>query len=464
MLSITLTDLENILKVEGKMKELLAKYDIPAPRYTSYPTVPYWEETPKFEQWMSSINSTLSKKDSSWSLYIHIPFCETLCTFCGCNTTITKDHRREAPYLEVLLKEFEIYLKECPDLSKKPLKEIHLGGGTPTFFSPENLGNLIKRILSKVVVSKDFEGSFEVDPRRTNKDHLKALYDQGFKRVSMGVQDFDEEVQRLVNRIQPENITKDLTLAAREMGYTSVNYDLIYGLPKQDLAKIKVLTQKTIEHRPDRIALYSFALVPWIKPTHRIFKDEDLPVGAEKRELYEYSRGELIKAGYVEIGMDHFALPTDSLAKAAETGELHRNFMGYTAHRTDILLGLGVSSISETPDMFHQNEKKLPIYERGIEEGRIPTLRGHIHTDEDKEHRELILKLMTRWEVELSESKINDLREYLKSLIEDELMLFNGSTLKVTEKGTAFLRNICMGLDMRLRSQHPDRKVFSQSI
>jgi len=196
------------------MKDLLAKYDIPAPRYTSYPTVPYWDETPSFDQWVGSINSTLRDEESSWSLYIHIPFCETLCTFCGCNTTITKDHRREAPYLETLLEEFNIYLKNCPELATKPLREIHLGGGTPTFFSPENLGDLIKRILAKVVISDDFEGSFEVDPRRTNKEHLKSLYDQGFKRVSMGVQDFDEEVQRLVNRIQPENITRDLTEAS----------------------------------------------------------------------------------------------------------------------------------------------------------------------------------------------------------------------------------------------------------
>lgn len=446
------------------MKELLAKYDVPAPRYTSYPTVPYWEDSPSGEEWTESIKTCLSKTDASWSMYIHIPFCETLCTFCGCNTTITKDHKREAPYLDTLMKEWKKYILEAPALKDRPLKEIHLGGGTPTFFSPENLSLLISGILEDCTKADDFEGSFEVDPRRTNRKHLEELYKLGFQRVSMGVQDFDLEVQKLVNRIQPENITKDLTDAAREMGYTSVNYDLIYGLPKQDVTKITDLVQKTIEHRPDRIALYSFALVPWIKPTHRIFKDEDLPVGAAKRELYEVSRKMLLNAGYKEIGMDHFALPTDSLYTSLENGELHRNFMGYAAHRTDLLLGLGVSSISETPDMFHQNEKKLPVYERLISENKVATFRGHKLSEEDKTYRELILKLMTRWEVDLTGEDAEDLKTYLSSALEDELMKFEGHKLIVTEKGNPFLRNICMGLDKRLRSKNPDRKVFSQSI
>jgi len=385
-------------KTNSTLKDLLAKYDVPAPRYTSYPTVPYWEDSPTSEEWVDSIKTCMNEEDSSWSMYIHIPFCETLCTFCGCNTTITKDHKREEPYLQKIVKEWSLYLERVPALKERPLRELHL-------------------------------------PRKTTADHLQKLYDIGFHRVSMGVQDFDLEVQKLVNRIQPEEITKDLTDAARSIGYTSVNYDLIYGLPKQDVKKIIHLVERTIVHKPDRIALYSFALVPWMKPTHRIFKDEDLPVGADKRELYEVSRKMLLDAGYVEIGMDHFALKTDSLYKSLENGKLHRNFMGYTANRTDLLLGLGVSSISETPDMFHQNEKKLTVYEREIESGKLAT-------SEDKE----------------------DLKAYLKSALEDQLMSFKGDKLEVPEKGRPFLRNICMGLDKRLRSKNPDRKVFSQSI
>jgi oxygen-independent coproporphyrinogen-3 oxidase len=447
-----------------ELKRLLEKYDVPAPRYTSYPTVPYWSDIPSTKEWFDSINKTLDESKSSWSMYIHIPFCETLCTFCGCNTTITKDHKREPGYLERLLTEWSIYLKECPELKNKPLKEVHLGGGTPTFFSPDHLKELIERLQDNMTLSEDFEGSIEVDPRRTKVEHLQKLYDLGFRRVSMGVQDFDPEVQRLVNRVQSEEITRDLTTAAREMGYTSVNYDLIYGLPKQNLDTMKVLIEKTIEHRPDRIAFYSFALVPWIKPTHRIFKDEDLPVGSKKRELYEYGREELLRAGYVEIGMDHFALPEDSLALSLQEKRLHRNFMGYTAHRTDLLLGLGVSSISESPEIFHQNEKKLPVYERSIDEEKIPTLRGHKLTTEDKVYRELILKLMTEWEVELSTEQAYDLQDFLSSMKEDALIEFSDQTIRVTESGRPFIRNICMGLDMRLRQNQPDRKVFSQSI
>lgn len=446
------------------MKELLEKYDIPAPRYTSYPTVPYWSKTPEKKEWIKSINATLKNDGSSWSMYLHIPFCETLCTFCGCNTTITKDHRRESLYLDHILKEWNTYLESCPELSKKPLKEMHLGGGTPTFFSPENLHKLIESLQKNITLSDEFEGSLEVDPRRTTPEHLEKLLSLGFKRVSMGVQDFDPEVQRLVNRIQPEDITKNLTLSAREMGYNSVNYDLIYGLPKQNLETMKVLIEKTIEHRPDRIAFYSFALVPWIKPTHRIFKDEDLPAGAEKRQLYEYGRKELLNAGYLEIGMDHFALPEDSLSRSMDGKKLHRNFMGYTALRTDLLLGLGVSAISETPDIFHQNEKKLPVYERRVENGEIPTFRGHVLTDEDKQQREYILKLMTEWEVKLPAEEALELKSYLKTMLEDHLITIDEMLVSVTEQGRPFIRNICMGLDKRLRESQPERKVFSQSI
>ena len=446
------------------LKKLLEKYDVPAPRYTSYPTVPYWSENPTTHQWLASINRILDDPNSSWSMYIHIPFCETLCTFCGCNTTITKDHKREFTYLDHLVREWFIYLKACPELKNKPLKELHLGGGTPTFFSPNNLRTLIQKLQENMILSKDFEGSLEVDPRRTTAKHLERLLDFGFKRVSMGVQDFDTKVQKLVNRIQPENITKNLTHLAREMGYTSVNYDLIYGLPKQNLETMKHLIEKTIEHGPDRIAFYSFALVPWIKPTHRIFKDEDLPVGEEKRALYEYGRETLLGAGYIEIGMDHFALPKDSLALSQQEKRLHRNFMGYTAHRTDLLLGLGVSSISESPEIFHQNDKKLLVYERHLNENKIPTFRGHVLSDEDKTHRELILKLMTEWEVELSAERSYDLREFLNSMVEDELIRFEESKIHVPKKGRPFIRNICMGLDMRLRKNQPNRKVFSQSI
>lgn len=446
-------------------KDLLNKYDVPAPRYTSYPTVPYWDDDPTSEEWVSSLKTYFSKDETTWSMYIHIPFCETLCTFCGCNTIITRDHKRENPYLQNLLKEWKLYVEKVPEIKTKPLKELHFGGGTPTFFSAEHLSFLVSEIFKDVTLDAEFEGSIEVDPRRTQEDQLQALFQLGFRRVSMGVQDFDPEVQRLVNRIQPEEMTYNLTMKSRELGYTSVNYDLIYGLPKQTPQSIEVLAQKTLLHKPDRIALYSFALVPWIKPTHRIYKDEDLPKGAEKRRLYEIARRILIEGGYVEIGMDHFALKTDSLFKATENHTLHRNFMGYTPFRTNILLGLGVSSISETPDCFHQNEKTLPVYERLLSQGQLTTFRGHKLTALDQKRREQILRLMTDWQTVLDDQDHErDVKEFLAELIADGLVIVEEQKIRITDQGQPFLRNICMALDERLRKQHPDKKVFSQSL
>lgn len=446
--------------------QLLKKYDVPVPRYTSYPTVPYWSDSPSTAEWLESLNRAFANPDSTWSLYLHIPFCETLCTFCGCNTMITKSHDREVPYVNHLLKELEIYRATVPEMDRKPVRQMHLGGGTPTFLSAANLTKLLSTMMQNMRIDQNhFDGSVEVDPRRTKADQLKALYDLGFRRVSMGVQDFDPEVQRLVNRIQPFEVTRDLTEASRQMGYQSVNFDLIYGLPKQTVESFKKSIEQTIALRPDRIALYSFALVPWIKPQQRLFKDSDLPVGEDKRNLYEMAYEQLTKAGYIEIGMDHFALPNDSLAVALKTKKLHRNFMGYTEARTDILLGLGVSSISETPDCFHQNEKVLPVYEKKINDGQVPTLRGHKLSAEDQFYREQILNFMTIGEVKLrDQSQVNDIAEFLHDMIQDQLVSLKDQTLTLTQNGRPFLRNACVALDQRLRAQKPTTKVFSSAL
>ncbi|HMN67826.1 MAG TPA: oxygen-independent coproporphyrinogen III oxidase [Bdellovibrionales bacterium] len=445
--------------------ELAKKYDVPVPRYTSYPTVPYWSDSPTTEEWVASLQRAFAAPDMTWALYLHIPFCETLCTFCGCNTMIGRSHDHEAPYVQKVLKEFDIYRQKVPGLERKPLRQLHIGGGTPTFLSAGNLTALVGAIMKSLVIDAEFEGSLEVDPRRTTPEQLRALYDLGFRRVSMGVQDFDPEVQRLVNRIQPYEVTANLTKAARDMGYTSVNFDLIYGLPKQMLASFTRSIERTVQLRPDRIALYSFALVPWIKPQQRLFKDSDLPSGEEKRALYEMSYEKLIAAGYVEIGMDHFALPDDPLAVALKEGRLHRNFMGYADRRTDVLLGLGVSSISETPDCFHQNEKVLPVFERQLGEGKIPTHRGHKLTPEDQAHREQILEFMTKGEVKLKDpAQVADIKEFLADMIQDGLVTLQEGVLKVTEEGRLFQRNACVALDQRLRRQKPTTKVFSQAL
>lgn len=446
--------------------DLFQKYDVPAPRYTSYPTVPYWSENPTTEQWLAELRETFARPKMSWSLYIHVPFCESLCTFCGCNTSITKDHRREEPYVELLHKEWELYRQAVPAIAERPLVQFHLGGGSPTFLSPASLHKLISGLFTNIKRDeKHFEGAIEVDPRRTTREQLETLREFGFNRVSMGVQDFNPEVQRLVHRHQPREQTEAITRAARELGYESVNFDLIYGLPKQTPESVTEMAKVTVDMRPDRIALYSFALVPWIKPAQRLFKDSDLPAGEEKRRLYEIARTILLDGGYREIGMDHFALPDDSLSRSEAAGTLHRNFMGYADRRTDVLLGLGVSSISESPGIFHQNEKVLPIYERMVQEGKIPTLRGHVLNDEDRRRREQILTFMTQGKVELeSEAQAGDIRQFLASLIEDGLVTVEGRLMTLTKKGRPFLRNACMSLDARLRSKTPDTKVFSSAL
>lgn len=448
------------------MNDLFKKYDIPAPRYTSYPTVPYWSDSPTTDEWIGSLNEAFLKEQSTWSIYIHLPFCESLCTFCGCNTVITKNHDVESPYVSQVVKEWSTYLEKVPALRTRPLRQLHLGGGTPTFLSVENLKKCLDPIFSQIKKDPEhFDGSVEVDPRRTHRDQLELFFQYGFKRISLGVQDFDPEVQRLVNRIQPEKMTRDLTEMAREIGYESVNFDLIYGLPKQTLETFKQTALKTVEMKPDRIALYSFALVPWIKKIQRIFKDEDLPMGEEKRKLYECAREILLSNGYIEIGMDHFALPSDSLSKAQISGELHRNFMGYTEFRTDVMLGMGLSSISESPTVFHQNEKVLPVYERELNAGKIPTLRGHKLTGLDRHFREQILTLMTQSKVKFKdEAEKAYFLEKTSELINDGCAEVDGLWLSLTDRGRPFLRNLCMGFDQRLREKAPETRVFSQSL
>jgi oxygen-independent coproporphyrinogen-3 oxidase len=445
--------------------DLFAKYDVPAPRYTSYPTVPFWTDSPTTDQWIDHLNQAFADEAATWSLYFHLPFCESLCTFCACNTVITRDHGREDGYVDLLSKEWNLYLDRVPALVARPLLGVHLGGGTPTFFAKENLERILKPILSRARIDRArFEASVEVHPGHTTREQLEMLYGLGFTRISIGVQDFDPEVQRLVNRHQPYEVTKSVTDIARELGYNSVNYDLIYGLPRQNPERFRQTVEKTIELRPDRIALYSFARVPWIKPAQRSYKDEDLPVAGEKRALYESAREMLQSAGYVEIGMDHFAMPHDGMAEAQREGTLHRNFQGYTETRTTVLLGLGVSAISETPTCFHQNEKAFPVYERRVSSGEIPTLRGHLLTPEDQQLREQILQFMTRFSVRLNDNQAADARNFLQPMIDDGLVEVSNDTLKLTEMGTPFLRNACMFFDRRLRSQEQRPQLFSQAL
>jgi oxygen-independent coproporphyrinogen-3 oxidase len=449
---------------------LLQKYNIPGPRYTSYPTVPYWDkEAPTEDQWKESLKFGFgaSHHRDGISLYIHLPFCESLCTYCGCNTRITVNHSVESPYIIALLKEWSMYLDLFEETPR--IREIHLGGGTPTFFAPQHLAQLLEGIISSSVICPDAEFGFEAHPNSTSVEHLRTLYDIGFRRLSLGIQDFDPVVQHIVNRVQSFEQVKEVTEQARTIGYTSINYDLIYGLPMQTLSSVLNTIELVSTLRPDRIAFYSYAHVPWIKPGQRKFTELDLPLDTEKRRLYESGREKLIARGYEEIGMDHFALPTDSLYKAMVNKELHRNFMGYTHRYTPLLLGLGVSSISETEHSYGQNVKKVEEYYEKINSGHLPVVKGHMHTLTDcilKKHiLNIICKMETSW-LNPSEQcqEVYDALHRLKEMELDGLVVVDGYHLRVTEAGKPFIRNVCMAFDARLWSNVPKTEIFSSTI
>ena len=443
---------------------LLKKYNIAAPRYTSYPTVPYWEND-KFtaQQWQERLVSAYAlHRAEGVSLYIHLPFCESLCTYCGCNTRITKNHKVEVPYINALLREWEMYGNLLGERPK--IKEIHLGGGTPTFFDAENLKNLLQAIVGKEKFDEDAECSFEGHPDNTTVEHLKVLREMGFKRISLGIQDFDPKVQFLINRYQTPAQVDEITKSSRALGYDSVNFDLIYGLPGQTMTGITATIHEVIALKPDRIAFYSYAHVPWIKRGQRHFTESDIPQGDEKFALYEMGRDMFLAAGYHEIGMDHFALTTDSLYQADEKKQLHRNFMGYTAQHTNILIGLGVSSISDCGTAFAQNAKTLEEYQQTLREEQLPVQKGHLLTEDDLTTRKHILNLMCKGSTSFAEAIPEQVQQRLMPLLADSLVALHADKVTITPAGKPFLRNVCMAFDDRLWLKQPQTQLFSAAI
>lgn len=450
--------------------ELIRKYAVAGPRYTSYPTVPYWDSgRPDDQHWEDQCQQTfLRTNDSSGiSLYIHLPFCESLCTYCGCNTRITVNHQVELPYITSILTEWSKYL----DLfgSTPRIAEIHLGGGTPTFFSPENLRILIEGILSTAIATPNANFSFEGHPSNTTKEHLQTLFDLGFTRVSYGVQDFDLKVQDAIHRFQSVDEVKNVTILAREIGYTSVNYDLVYGLPFQTLKGVEETVSEVIKLRPDRIAFYSYAHVPWLKPGQRKYTEADLPASALKRSMYEKGLEMLEQAGYKEIGMDHFALPGDALVLAEETGTLNRNFMGYTTLQTELLIGLGTSAISDCGTAYIQNVKTVEGYNQQVENAAWPYFRGHLLNVEDRVIRTHISNLMCRFTTDWSDEELQtdawyEGLERISEFIQDGLLVQEPFKLTVTEKGKSVVRNICMAFDARLWRNLPSSQLFSSTV
>ncbi|WP_163121480.1 oxygen-independent coproporphyrinogen III oxidase [Acinetobacter portensis] len=450
---------------------LVQKYNVPGPRYTSYPTVPYWDNsTFSLELWKQSLKKSFDESNQSEgvSLYIHLPFCESLCTFCGCHKRVTKRHEVEQPYIKAVLKEWDLY---CELLGDKPIvKEIHLGGGTPTFFSAEHIQELIQGILDKSEIADVHEFSFEGHPNNTTKEHLQTLYDLGFRRVSYGVQDYNETVQKAIHRIQPFENVERVTQWARDIGYESISHDLVFGLPFQNLEDVLNTIDQTNKLTPDRLAFYSYAHVPWIKGNgQRGFKDADVPKDDLKRQCYEEGKKKLLENGYYEIGMDHFALEKDGMYQSFQEGSLHRNFMGYTASKTQLMIGLGVSSIADSWYSFAQNEKVLEDYYARLENNEIPVFRGHVLSAEDLIIRKHILNLMCRFKTSWADPhlyfpEIYDAVDQLKEMHKDGLLEFGDHEISITEKGKPFVRNICMAFDLRMKRKAPNTQIFSMTI
>ncbi len=412
--------------------------------------------------WIGHVTRAFGR-DQRLSLYLHLPFCEKLCTYCGCNKHITRNHAVEQPYLQAVLDEWKMYLDRLP--GRPVLSELHLGGGTPTFFHPENLRWLLEAILNTVEVAPEHEFSFEAHPSSTTREHLEVLYELGFRRISIGVQDVDKEILRVINRFQTMEQVRFVTETARELGYHSVNYDLIYGLPFQNQQHILNNVAMVEQFMPDRIAFYSYAHVPWLKNGQRAFDENDLPDPVAKRALYETGKYQLEMLGYHDVGMDHFALPSDALYHAAQSGALHRNFMGYTPVFTPLTIGLGASAIGDTVGAFAQNLKTVAEYQTAVAAGQLPLLRGHLLTAEDRRIRQHILNLMCRYQTDWQPGDPQEIiLERLAEPLADGLVISHPSGLSITEPGKGFLRNICLAFDARYWRKQPDGRVFSQAV
>jgi len=451
--------------------QLIQKYNIPGPRYTSYPTVPFWDKKGiDVDVWTNSVKHAFdeSNEDEGISLYIHMPYCESLCTFCACHKHITTRHSVEDEYIDTVLKEWRLYVEL---LGEKPsLREIHLGGGTPTFFSAKNLKRMIEGIFEDAVRHKVYDFSFEAHPNDTTEEQLQTLFDLGFTRTSFGIQDYDPKVQQAINRIQKYETVERIHGLSKKIGYESISHDIIFGLPHQTKQSIIQTIANTVKLRPDRIAYYSYAHVPWIKGVgQRGFDENDLPQDEEKRELYELGKQLFFEAGYEEIGMDHFALPTDKMHKAMVEKRLHRNFMGYTAGKTKLMIGLGMSSISDSWYAFGQNEKRVEDYIDRVNEGKLPVFRGHLLSNEDLIVRQHILNLMCNLETSWADESMklarqDEILERLSEMKADGLIEIKDDSLVVKESARMFVRNVCMAFDLKLADAKPEGKIFSMTI
>ena len=441
-------------------ERLISKYNRPGPRYTSYPPVPFWKDPPDETMWFDHIKKSYDEHKGI-DLYVHIPFCEKLCYYCGCNRTITKNHQVEVPFIESLLQEWEIYKKGLGFIPK--INSLHFGGGTPTFLSSGNLKTLITNLTFKR--TQDFIGSIEIDPRTCREDDLLVMAESGIQRVSLGIQDFDPVVQSAINRHQPVAMVEQLMEKLRGYGFKSINFDLIYGLPKQTLESVSSTMKIVSQLCPDLIAFYGYAHLPSRIKNQRLINDTDLPSAQERRELYDQGKMILTQHDYEEVGMDHFARPGSFLHQAKKNNQLHRNFMGYVDKKSSVLIGLGPTSISDSSLSFVQNEKEISLYEQKIKSGLLPISHGHTHNAKDLAVQKMVLDLMCGGEAKIC-AEVPYQQEVLlemKGFAEDGLLVVESNRIRLYPQGIPFMRNVAMSFDYHLREQ--ENKVrFSQTV
>ncbi|MFC1561489.1 oxygen-independent coproporphyrinogen III oxidase [candidate division KSB1 bacterium] len=452
--------------------ELIKKYDKPGPRYTSYPTAPHFHENFKRDDLISElVRTNESEHAPNLSLYFHIPYCDTLCYFCGCNMIVTQNRERIHRYTDYLKREIDLVRRYVR--SGRKVEQLHWGGGTPTHLNPEEINELISYINASFDFTGSAETGCEIDPRGLTKEHLAALREGGFNRISMGVQDFEEDVQKAVNRIQPEEMTRRVVGWVRELGFDSINLDLIYGLPFQNVAKFERTVDTIIDINPDRLAVFNYAHVPWMKKHQKLVTEETLPKPETKLKMLKMTINKLTEAGYVFIGMDHFAKPDDELAVALREKKLYRNFQGYSTHSGADLYAFGITSISQFPRVYAQNYKKEKDYYTAIDNGYIPVAKGYRLTDDDVIRQRVIMKLMCNFELSIPEIEREfniDFGDYfargldsLSDFSEDGLVSVENDRIRVGEMGRLLIRNIAMNFDGFIERQ-ADEMRYSRTV
>jgi oxygen-independent coproporphyrinogen-3 oxidase len=450
--------------------ELIKRYDRPGPRYTSYPTAPVWKDDFGPAEYRVQLDRCSERAGEPLSLYVHVPFCESLCLFCGCNVVITRERERAVQYLDLLEHELDLIGAR---LEARPLAQFHFGGGTPTYLTAEQLERAVQMVEQRFTIDPAAERAIEIDPRVTTSEQLAVLAHHGFNRVSLGVQDFDPRVQSTIHRVQSFEQTESIVSSARSLGFASVNVDLIYGLPHQSEAGFTRTLEQTLSLRPDRVAVYGYAHVPWLKRQQASFADA-LPGAEDKARLYLAAHRQFTQAGYVAIGMDHFARRDDELALALENGTLHRNFMGYTTRRAPDMVGAGVSAIGQVAGAFAQNRRDLTEYMHAIARGELATARGYRLSEEDHLRAAVILGLMCQLEVRYADIEerfsidfpahfAREL-EALRPGADDGLAELAPDAIRVTPLGRLFVRNLCMVFDEHLAELPKDRVIFSRTV